>query len=86
MPGLGADLRRHLPHAIADLEAGPRALQGIDVYGDRGLHHARHSKYYNSLARLAVIVRQLCNSLIAQDRRIGSDTHRIRIGYASYAS
>ncbi|CAE7395688.1 ODA4, partial [Symbiodinium microadriaticum] len=26
----------------------------------------RHSKYYNSLARLAVIVRQICNSLIAQ--------------------
>ncbi|CAJ1459802.1 unnamed protein product, partial [Effrenium voratum] len=29
----------------------------------------RHSKYYNSLARLAVIVRQLCNSLIAQATR-----------------
>ena len=26
----------------------------------------RHSKYYNSLARLAVIVRQICNSLVAQ--------------------
>lgn len=26
----------------------------------------RHSKYYNSLARLAVIVRQVCNSLVAQ--------------------
>lgn len=30
---------------------------------------ARHSKYYNSLARLAVIVRQVCNSLIAQAAR-----------------
>ncbi|CAK8998414.1 Dynein beta chain, partial [Durusdinium trenchii] len=29
----------------------------------------RHSKYYNSLARLAVIVRQVCNSLIAQATR-----------------
>eukprot|EP00439_Symbiodinium_sp_Y106_P012738 s4821_g1.t2 len=29
----------------------------------------RHSKYYNSLARLAVIVRQICNSLIAQATR-----------------
>ena len=29
----------------------------------------RHSKYYNSLARLSVIVRQVCNSLIAQAHR-----------------